>query len=381
MSVNHTITGGLVQLSGNPIQIIVRTDSQTGTNYKCALKITCDQLRGSPFVEEIKPENLISVFDISGFVDQPSTIDFDYPAQGACNPHDPLVFHVSVQSGEIWIDQLGERIESWGQSDVIRILKGKLRPYQLAVLNQESKNFNSEYIEGGKFLTNLPTVQRVAPHQVPLLWYVSRWTDHHGLTLNCRFKTLDGTIHLITQEHVIWDITAMVDFAVQPLHLGYYGNQQVEEYEFWLNDTGGDISEHRYFKVDNNYFEKSFIFYYINPLSGIDCIWLTGQYSEGLKTETEIAYRPVAEGSGTKVASLIPISASGQRSWELNTGSKSRDELLQMRDFLESRQQWMVDSDYQDRLIPVIVESGDFTLFDCKEDVQSLNIKIVEAHK
>jgi len=54
MSVSHSITGGLVHLSGNPIQITLTADA-VKTNHKLAVKVTCDALMGSPFVEEIAP--------------------------------------------------------------------------------------------------------------------------------------------------------------------------------------------------------------------------------------------------------------------------------------------------------------------------------------
>ena len=72
--VTHTISGGLVHLSGNPIQITITAnpdlDLDLGkTNRKLCLKVSCDKLMGSPFVEEIAPSfngfGFDSVFDIS----------------------------------------------------------------------------------------------------------------------------------------------------------------------------------------------------------------------------------------------------------------------------------------------------------------------------
>jgi hypothetical protein len=387
--ISLSITGGTVHLSGNPIEVKIMSSGNAGkSNYKLALKISCNALMGSPFIEEIAPVSLVSTFDISGFADQPVDYSFDYPTIGAVNPHDLLAFHVTLDIGEIWNDNNGDRQESWSNLDpsenTIRILKGKLFAYELAILNETGKSFATEYINGGRFLTHLPDYQRVSPSHNPILWYLSRWTDSHDITLNLKVNTNNKVAHLpITQNHTIYDITGLVEFAFQPLFWGFDldPGELIESYEFWITDVNGDISEHRTYLVDNSYYEKSFTFYYVNPLSGIDLIWLTGEYSFGLKTESETAIRPVAVGSGTRVATLRTISSSAQRSWEINTGPKSRKEMRSLRDFLIARQCWMVDPDDSARVIPVLIEPGDSTLFDSREDIQNLTIKILEAHR
>ncbi|HET6558062.1 MAG TPA: hypothetical protein VFG54_12155 [Prolixibacteraceae bacterium] len=382
------IPGGSVQLSGNPIEIRVGTTAEAmegKTNFRIALRINCAALMGAPYVEEIAPgADLTSVFDISGFVDQPVTQDFDYPVRGAVNPHDAQVFHLTIDTGEVYIDANGDRIPSWNGDLTgyeMRIVKGKLRSYELALLNEVGKSFFTEYIQGGKFLTRQPNFQKIAPHHIPRLWYLSRWADNHPFTAHLKINTADKVAHIpITQNHTLWSITGLVDFAFQPEFWGsYYDN--VESFEFWLTDANGDISDHRTYVVDHGYYEKSFTFYYFNPLSGLDLQWLTGEHTEGVKTESEIAYRPVPFGSGSKVGSLATISASGQRTWSINTGHKLREEMLGMRDFLEAKKLWMVDPDNYDRLIPVVIESGDFSLYDSMKDVQNFEIKILEAHR
>jgi poly-beta-hydroxyalkanoate depolymerase len=79
------------------------------------------------------------------------------------------------------------------------------------------------------------------------------------------------------------------------------------------------------------------------------------------------------------VASVKTTSAKSQRTWKINTGFRSRDEMLSLRDLLESKQIWIVDA-VDSRLMSVTVEAGDFTLFDSMEDLNSLEIKVVEAH-
>jgi hypothetical protein len=391
MAVTHTITGGLVHLSGNPIYITL-TASSARFNHRLALKVTRTtlqgvELMGSPSVEEIAPKNLVSVFDISGLVDYPAEYKFDYPATGAARPYDLLACRVTIDIGEVWTDTNGKRQESWqniASNHQLRVIKGKLRQYELSVLNESGKSFASEYINGGKFLTHLPNFQKVGPNHIPRLWYLSRWTSNHNITAHLKFQTTNKVAHMpITQDFVLYDITGLVEFAFSPRHWDYYLDslEQIESYEFWLTDSGGDISERRTFLVDNGYYEESFTLYYVNPFSGIDMIWLTGQHSAGIKIESETAYRPVSAGSGTKVASLKTISATSQRTWEINTGVKTRAEMDALRDFLEAKECWLVDPQNVNRLIPVVVENGDKTLYDSAEDIHHLSIKLQEAHR
>jgi len=387
MLVTHEITGGLVHLSGNPIQITV-TASGVKPNHKLAVKVTCDALMGSPFVEEIAPKNLISVFDISGFIDQPVIYDFDFPAVGVVTAHPKLAFTVTLDIGEVWTDSSGNRLATWNNlstNNSLTVIKGKLRPYELGILNDSGKSFASEYIEGGKFLTHLPNNQVVSPTQIVKLWYLSRWTNIHNANWILSVKTdlKIARLYKPSGTCVLDPISGLLEFSFNPVFVGFdlKPGETILSYTFWLYDSENEISERRTYIVDNTYYEKAFTFIYVNPLSGIDCIWLTGPSSEGLKTESEIAYRAVPVLSGSKVASQKTISSSSQRTWELNTGPKSPTEILALRDFLSSKQCWMVDPQNPEKLIPVNIESGDNKLFDSGEDIQNLDIKILEAHR
>lgn len=401
-----TIPGGAVQLSGNPIEIIVTTTAEAmagKTKYKLAIKVTCAALMGSPYIEEIAPLALVSKFDISGFVDQPVAYDFDYPAINKVTNHTALFFAVTIDIGEVYTDSDGDRQVTWAgftTNNAIRVLKGKLRPYELALLNEAGKTFNTEYVDGGKFLTNLSNNQEVSDRQEMKLWYLSRWTADHPATLHLEVKSdisgpgIPEGSPVEYEEEVILTSSGLFEFTINPYFFGFNippgvnmpADTKALEYTFWLTHLDGenivDISERRRFVIDNRYHEKEFVFYYVNPLSGVDPIRLTGEYSEKLKTESEAAYIPVPVGSGTKVASMKTISASGQRSWEINTGVKTPDEMRALRDFLEAKERWMVDPErlVYSKLIPVYIEGGEYLQFDSMKDLQDFEIKIMEAH-
>jgi hypothetical protein len=400
---HYSIPMGAVQLSGNPIQIIVQTSPELisgRSSFKRLLKITCAELFGSPFIEEIAPDsNLVSKFDISGLADQPVNYEFNFPAVGVIADHRALEFNVSIDTGETWLDADGIRQEHWNNlpaaENSIRILKGKLRSYELALLNEVGKNFNSEYINKGKFLTHLPDVQKVAPSQIMKLWFLSKYSQTHQATIWCKvyynpygyqmdYNSPVGVVYqYLTKDIVLYPVSGLLEFNVDPEFMGFRNfvsqSALILAYKFWLEDSQGIISEEKTFIVDYTYYETSFTFLYVNPLSGIDCIRLTGQHTQNLNASAETVFIPVPVGSGTKTASLKTVSVTGQQAWEINTGQKTRLEMLALRDFLESKDCWMVDPDQPSRLIPVLIEKDNFKLYDSLDDIQSLNLKILEA--
>lgn len=383
MSVSHTITGGLVHLSGNPIQISL-TASAAKDNHRTAVKVKCVDLISPEQIDEREPISLVSKHNIQGLVDEPLPIEFHFPVTGVASAHAALVLNVSLEIGEIWDDANGDRQESFATiADQLRIIDGKLPAHDLAVLNEAGKSFASEYIDGGKFLTALPNNQKVSPTQIVKLWYLGRWATNHDVTLFTRVNTYDKVGHIPMQQAItIYPATGLLELSLNPILQGFVLNPAtyITSFEVWLEDAGGEVSEHRIFDVDNNYHETQIYGFYRNKFSAVDSFWFCGQRQEAIKTEIETAYIAVPAGSGTKKASIKTVTASGQRSWEINSGILKRAEMLALREFVESKERWIIDPDNSSVLIPVYVESGEFLLYDSVEDIQSTRFKLIEAH-
>jgi hypothetical protein len=385
MSVTLQITGGLVLLSDNPIQVVL-TCTVPHPNQRLALKITCPELIGSPFIEEIAPQNNHSVFDISGFFSQPIEPEFHFPVTGVVSGHSSLVFNASLDVGEIYTDDAGDRIVTWENSssgNQIRVIKGKLRPHELGILNDQGKSFASEYINGGKFLTNIADDSVVGPAQIVKLWYLSRWTDDHQAVLKTRvFTSLKSAYLPISQELVLYSITGLVELSLNPVFQGFQPDpgELIEGFEVWLEDANGEISQRLRLVVDNNFYEQEFLLLYQNNFKAIESFRLTGQYSENLSTESEPAVRALPALTGSKTAGMILLSSSGKRSWTINTGYKSMKEMKMIRDVLESRYTWLIDPDNANQLLPVVIDSGEFELFTSEADIPNLSLTIREAY-
>ncbi|HAH24950.1 MAG TPA: hypothetical protein DCL77_14550 [Prolixibacteraceae bacterium] len=393
------IPGGNVQLSGNPIQVTLSTTQlqmNGKDNYRLALQVECDSLMGSPFVEEIPPNSVTkeSKFNISGLVNQPIDVEFQNPPLDKIVPHPALARVVTLTTGEVYNDANGIRQESWAgelSGVQIKVINGKLRPYELGQLNDLQMTFNEAYIKAGKFLTHLPNNQKVSPIQVVKLWFMGRWPSLHAAKLNFVAENSSNFgDYIYTEDFIIMPDAGLIEFNITPALMGFNNpatmpaETVVTAYTFWLSDADGDISERRRFVVYNKYYESPFFFYYRNPFSCVESIWLTGEFSEGLTTESETAYLPVPQGSGSMVASQITISSTGQRKFEINTGFKTRDELWAMRDFLESKERWLWDPDRTPGnwwgLIPVVIESGEYVMKDSMKGNQEMDLKVVEAY-
>lgn len=387
MAVTHTITGGLVQLSGNPIEIVLTADTPRD-NHRLAVKVKCNQLISNEQIEEQEPVNLVSKINIQGLVDEPLPIDFHFPVVGVATGHGALVLNVSLEIGEIYDDANGDRQESWTVvNDALRIIDGKLREHELRILNELGKSFASEYINGGKFLTAMANPQTVAPNQIVKLWYLSRWTGDHPATIFTQVNVSSKVAHLpIQQAIVLYANTGLLELSLNPVVLQGFElepGETVTSFEVWIEDAEGEISEHRIFKVDNNYYENQLFAFYRNRFSAVDAIWLKGRREEGLKTEVETAYRPSDIGASTKQASIKTVTANGQRYWDINTGVMTRAEAISLRDFLESKERWIIDPDNAAKVIPVYVDGGEFALYDSspdKHNLQNVRIKLQEAH-
>jgi hypothetical protein len=102
MSLTTTISGGQVQLTGNPVLIKLSggTAPAGASQYKYLLRIISqdNKLYGAPFVDAIAPDaSGNATFDISGLVNQPISPVFQYPPVGTYKsyPTQALTFRYS----------------------------------------------------------------------------------------------------------------------------------------------------------------------------------------------------------------------------------------------------------------------------------------------
>jgi hypothetical protein len=171
MAITATVTGGAVQLTGNPVFINCAGASipAGASEYMIMLKIISadGKLEGAPLLDAIVPDtNGAAIFDISGILDQPYEVTFDNVLTAKFIEHPTRPFNIQVQPGERYISSQGLLVENFFSiSAVFQMIKGGLSPRQNAMMKAINETFYSKYITGKKFLTPRPWGDYVHPNQ------------------------------------------------------------------------------------------------------------------------------------------------------------------------------------------------------------------------
>lgn len=387
MSIEIRSQLGDVLLSGN--NIWVTTDGSApaaATQYKHLLRIvsTDGALIGSPIIDKGAPDSSNQFnFNIKARVNQPVVYDFEFPIETKAIAYDQLAFDITLEPGEEYIDINGDLQTVWsGDIDSHIVIKGGLSHLKQMEISPES--FYDDFIKAGKFLTWQPQGAVIAPDQPQKLWYI-----YDGETINARFFILafydgdDGftaeeTFDLTIEEGELYEFNLDLDLwgidAVTETH-GKIRKIIVGIYDALLKSA--TMSEDRTFYFDHNYYDENTFVYYKNSIGGIDCLWCSGKTTELLSTETTMGTKPDAIMRNHKQPTQVVSSLTGQRTWQINTGFKSKDELAALRDFIFSDQMWKVDGE---NAIPVYLENKEQILAQLSRNLDSIEFTLLEAH-
>ncbi len=386
MSITATISGGLVQLTGNPVRIQCTGGSipADASDYKIMLKIISEdgKLNGAPFIDAIAPNiGGEAWFDISGYVNQPVDAVFQYPPDGTMKSYPTQAFNIKVQPGERYIDENDELVENWGtESSVFQMLKGGVSPRQVAAMAESGDTFYSFYLQAGKFLTARPSGDVVHPTQPVKLWFMTTTNVSTNLKIKSYFD--DGS-ELITTKPVTLNTDFLYEFNCNPAHHGVDLEPAGKKVEHFVVSVDG-VSEEKAFYFDWIYCERPFFLLFANTFGGVDDVYLSGYGKDKFTTEGTVNYRPPQREDSIYKPTLVSSDKSGQNKWEINSGWKSLTTLQYFRDLLVSKQAWFLYpnlsiSHYS--VIPINIDTADKLLVDRKENLFSMDIKISEAHK
>lgn len=394
MALSLSIPGGAVQLSGNPIWCKVSGASAPAgsRNYELLLKITSTDgvLKGGPFIDSIAPDaNGEALFDISGYVNQPMPVNFEWPMVGAVKAYIDAAYNISVIFGEYYIDSNDVPQTTWAHSDYsqnVQIIKGVLPDIEVAEYNDAETTFFEEWIEKGRFLTRQPDNMRVSPAQPVKLFLMSPYANNQDVIFYITAKYADDpdgelTEYFTHNSELFRD--GLFEFNASPAHNGIpsvkEGKQMVSFQVGFVNlaDPGFGAVDLRNYLVDHSYHEHNNYLFSANSLGGMDVLYLTGE----VKISTEIAgtegYKPLPQGASARTHTVVTTSRSGRRKYTVNSGYKSKAEILGFEDVYLSRALWLL---YNGMLIPVTLTNKDYLLYDSMEDVDSVELELMEGH-
>lgn len=392
MAITVNITGGLVQLTGNPIWINCSGGSAPAgsSGYKILLKVISedDKLDGAPFIIPIAPDaDGNAVFDISGYVDQPVTPVFQYPSVGDVVAYQSQAFNVQLQAGERYWDSDGTLQEVWGavESDIIQMLKGGTNPRQNSAMRDASINFYSLYVEGKRWLTTRPWGETVHPEQNIKLWFMVEASKSATLHLVTHYN--DDSTNDYASESLSLNPDYLYEFNCNPALKGVdlepTGKYAVF-FDAYLDFGGGDLSFSRRFYFYRKHIERPLFFFFANSLGGIDDVFLFGHIKGNFTSESSIVERHQLSSDTVYDATLSESGKTGQDGWVASVGWKYVNDLPTFRDFLLGRRVWFLFANVNPmsfHVIPVIIKAGTYDLYNRQNDIDTFDIPFIEAHR
>lgn len=388
-----TVPAGTFHLSGNPIRVNITGASipSGATDYKILCKVTSVDglLIGAPFTDAKTPVTGAASFDVSGYVDQPVDFIFQFPLTGMVSPRDSHTLDVKFQPGERYIDSNGDLQEAWGSLSATHyVLKGGVSFIDLGQFADDSTTFYAEFVTDLNFLTRIPTNRVVHPYQPNKLCFVSKtatglsisinafYDDGHQYAWSQAFTSYENIMHEMNASPFLADSVNMAPVIAGSKML-YFDYQIIE------GGLGPTILAEMRFYVDHNYYENCNYLFAVNSLGGMDCIWLNGAVEKGFKGSSVFANKPWPS-TGTRITrTKIVSNKMGSRTWKINTGYKSTEEMSAMPDLLLSKQVWLLENagTYNTgTLYPVIIANSEALLHSSMDDLHSLELEIEEAH-
>ena len=398
MAINHSIYGGIVQLSGNRVEIEVLNDDIKGESPRALLKAisTDGAVAGGPFIDSrdwrpLDPPVANSgkaIFDFSEYLDAPNKYDFTHPYGESIAVKHPLrAFDIDILAGASYIDNVeasatfGKKIELW--QDVaaavsIRILKGGMSQQRQSEYNEAATNFYQDFIQGNKFLTHRPNNQRISYMQPVRLWYLLPGSDSVTRDLVISYTTAADEIVELTFE-IMLDPDGLYEFILDPAKLGLPAD--AKQFSVFQRDGETAIGETRTFIIDPTYYENNTFLFFANSLSGVDDLWFTGAVKMLINSEGETGIQPLDRNATTRDRSVVETQSTGSRKWSIFPGNRMNvADMEALQDFIYSKFRWLV---WNGRTIPVNLERGEFELINTMRDMiinDELEFVLIEAH-
>lgn len=390
MSLLTTIKGGPVQLSGNPIEILVSGASipAGASNYKIMLRTISQDgnLYGAPFKDAKAPDSSgEALFDISALVDQPQKKQVQYPLSGVYVNYSDLAYNIQVQSGEYYVDAANLPVENWGAiSEVFQILKGGSPPRQLSLWNSAATDFYQYYLVTKRFLTMRPSDDIVHPDQ-PVKLYFMPIED-----FICDFSVVgyydDGTnIEFTSPVNLLAD--SLTEFNCNPKYLGLDlepTGKKMFRFAVSLKQGGVSVSDVRTFYYDLNYCERPYFMLFANSIGGVDDVYLSGFGKDKFSVSSDILSIPYHASNTVFDPTLIPTNKKASNYWIINTGPKTPAQMLHLRDLFIAKQIWFLYPSLNVsfyHVIPINIIDFDDIIVDRINNIQEVDIQFQEAHE
>lgn len=383
------VPGGSIQLSGNPIIINATTTTTGKTSHQLLCRVTCTDgaIPGGPWIDSIAPKNGAASFNISGLVDTVFNYEFDIESNVIFLNHPLLAANLEVKIGETYTNTDGLLIEEWDTSTPfdLTVLKGALELPQLTTLSSNNSSFNSEYIQAFRFLSQINNynVQKIKISDIND--WVKCWMyiieDGFYLRPSITFFYSDGTtstseVEGISSETGLWEINihkAATTYATS--------GKTVDKYIF---EGCGYISV----DIDNLYYENHDELLILNRFGAVEDLHCYGEATDSINIGSETYTKPLPQSPTVFDATLFSEGKEGEQTFKINTGFKTKQERLWIKDLLlyKKKQAWLKSeklpwlTNKTFGICPVIIKTTSAEIDTTGEDVKSIDIEVQLAH-
>jgi len=397
--IDFSIYGGIVQLSGNKVEIEVSNDDIKGESPRAMLKATSTDgaVPGGPFEDAREWRPLTptvegsgkAIFDFQEYLDAPTDYNFTFPYGATYAVKHPLrAFDIDILAGASYIDNdvesatYGQKITAWqeaAEAVSIRILKGGMSQYRQAQYNEDATDFYHDWILANKYLTHRPNNQKVSYNQPIRLWYLLPGETQVTRALYIFYTCADGS-NGATMRMVTLDPDGLYEFILDPALWELPAN--TVQFGFLQMENLTIIGETRVFIIDPQFYSENNTFlFFANSLAGIDDVWFTGAVKLLVNSEAETGIQQLDRNATTRDRSVIETNSTGSRKWSIFPGNRlSVAEIEDLQDFIYSRFRWLV---WNGKIVPVNLERGEFELTNTIRDLvinDELEFVFVEAH-
>lgn len=256
------------------------------------------------------------------------------------------------------------------------VLKGGVSKIMQSWLSSQEINITEYLLYNKKFLTWMPSLLNVHPRQPVKLWFYN--PDAIALRVCVTIYYTDGTSSQVNIGGFNDGLLLEVLAGMAELRLGNYNiAKTIARYEFCLQNSDGSFStEKRKFVPDYNTYERNDIFIYRNSLGVYEVLWCHGDRSEKMKIEKSQTLLPLLEPSSRR-GTVESTRGTFYYNFESNTGYFSKADRAWVNEFLNCAEVCF-PSGYA--IHPVLIEPGDFSLAEDRNDLFSVDFKWRFAH-
>lgn len=392
-----TIEGGVIQLSGNPIWVQAATTRINVSEQYLLLKLVCTSGQIDTDARILRIKGVEASFNIQSIVDIPFTPEFEMFEfdMGEIHSREGNLVLFTLTVGESYVLN-DEYIEEWTvATQEIQILKGKLSKLERGMLQADSENFYSYYIQSGRFLSKMAGTESNIKTIIvnDILHPVKMWfsfyeleTPPDNLRISATYSDGTGFYRFIPLGQISYTGLGEIN-CHQMVYNASDREKTIVEYRVGFFNEGWGVNTNIEVKVLNKYSENHHVLYFLNRYGVVETVNFYGETSEIASVEQEVYTLQEAITPSFKKSTIESQRKNFNEIFKIN-GFKTLDERRWIKDLLLSPYglAWMRSAslpllgEHSFGFAPVIIKPGTFEIDTTSSDLMNIEIEVQIAH-